>query len=75
MLHLFGIYIMFGALMTLSLLAFIKMEKIVIVKEDKLPLFNLCCALTVAYPYFAIKAVYKMFAKVRKGVIEAEVVK
>lgn len=75
MLYLFGIYIMFGALMTLSLLAFIKMEKIVIVKEDKLPLFNLCCALAVAYPYFAIKAVYQMFAKVRKGVIEAEVVK
>lgn len=74
MIVLFGIYILLGAVMTGVLLAIIRKNKIVLIKDDKFLLFSLCCALTLAYPYFAIKAVYTLFKeKAKKDVIEAEV--
>jgi hypothetical protein len=69
------IYLGIGILITLFLLGFMRIEKVAVAKSDRFLLFSLCCALALAYPYFAIKAVRTLFNSMRKNIIEAEVVK
>jgi hypothetical protein len=75
MMNLISIYAGIGIFIMLFFLAYTKIEKVAIAKTDRFLLFSLCCALVVAYPYFAIKAVRTIFNSMRKNIIEAEVVK
>jgi hypothetical protein len=75
MMNLIFIYVSIGIFIMLFFLAYMRIEKVAVAKKDRFILFSLCCALVVAYPYFAIKAVRTIFNSMRKNIIEAEVVR